>query len=138
MKRLIWSPEAERNLNEIADHIAADNPFAARRVIERIHTAAGKLAFMPSGRAGRVPGTHERPVRNTRYIIVSNRLRRDRDFAHHPYGAGLARGRLAGALNSVAGTGLHSSRPQTSGACNSTTRSPIRRWMLSGGKPWCM
>jgi len=62
--------KALRNLDEEATYIAADDPNAARLVIRRIFEAVDELADQPgAGRPGRVPGTRELVVRNTRYIV---------------------------------------------------------------------
>lgn len=68
--RTRWLRKALRNLDEEAAYIAADDPNAARLVIRRIFEAVDQLADQPgAGRPGRVPGTRELVVRNTRYIL---------------------------------------------------------------------
>jgi len=68
--RIRWLRKALRNLDEEATYIAADDPNAARLVIRRIFEAVDQLADQPgAGRPGRVPGTRELVVRNTRYIV---------------------------------------------------------------------
>jgi len=68
--RIRWLRKALRNLDEEATYIAADDPNAARLVIRRIFEAVDQLADQPgAGRPGRVPGTRELVVRNTRYIL---------------------------------------------------------------------
>ena len=68
--RIRWLRKALRNLDEEATYIAADDPNAARLVIRRIFEAVDELADQPgAGRPGRVPGTRELVVRNTRYIV---------------------------------------------------------------------
>jgi len=68
--RIRWLRKALRNLDEEATYIAADDPNAARLVIRRIFEAVDQLAEQPgAGRPGRVPGTRELVVRNTRYIL---------------------------------------------------------------------
>jgi addiction module RelE/StbE family toxin len=60
-----------RDLDELAAYIAEDSEKAAISVEERIHQEAALLSRFPrSGRIGRVPGTRERGVRNTPYILV--------------------------------------------------------------------
>jgi toxin ParE1/3/4 len=44
MPRLIIAPEARRDLREIRDHIAKDDPKAARRVVTRLRDMARMLA----------------------------------------------------------------------------------------------
>lgn len=45
--RFRFTPEAEAQLAEIIDYIAADSDDAARRVLSGIHEALDKLAEMP-------------------------------------------------------------------------------------------
>ncbi|MCW7539073.1 type II toxin-antitoxin system RelE/ParE family toxin [Aquabacterium sp. A7-Y] len=66
-----------RNLDEVAAHIAADDPAAARLVVARVLQAVAVLAEQPGlGRPGRVAGTRELVVLKTRFI-VPYRVRRD-------------------------------------------------------------
>jgi plasmid stabilization system protein ParE len=68
--RVKWLRNALRNLDAEASHIATDDPQAARLVVKRVLGAVEKLADQPSlGRPGRVPGTRELIVRNTRYVV---------------------------------------------------------------------
>jgi toxin ParE1/3/4 len=61
---------ALRNLDEEAAYIAADDPQAAQLVVERVLNAVEMLAAHPAlGRPGRVPGTRELVVANTRYLV---------------------------------------------------------------------
>jgi plasmid stabilization system protein ParE len=61
---------ALRNLDEEATYIAADDPQAARLVVERVLNAVETLATQPAlGRPGRVPGTRELVVGKTRYLV---------------------------------------------------------------------
>lgn len=54
MSRPVWTQRARRDLREIGDYIAVDNPAAARRHVERLRTRARQAAEHPqSGR--RVP-----------------------------------------------------------------------------------
>ena len=65
-----WLRKALRNLDEEAAYLAADDPAAARLVIERVLQAVAMLEEQPGiGRPGRVPGTRELVVRKTRYIV---------------------------------------------------------------------
>ena len=65
-----WLRKALRNLDQEADHIAEDDPAAARLVVQRIHHAVTQLTDNPAlGHPGRVPDTRELVVPNTRYII---------------------------------------------------------------------
>jgi toxin ParE1/3/4 len=68
--RIIWTETAISNLTEIRRFIEQDQPVAARRVAQRIITAAERLAKYPYlGRAGREPETRELVVAGTPYII---------------------------------------------------------------------
>ena len=75
-----WLRKALQNLDKEAEHIAKDDPQAARLVVSRILEAVSLLSTNPSlGRPGRLPGTHELVVPKTRYIVpyrVRPRLRR--------------------------------------------------------------
>jgi len=69
-----------RDLEELASYIAEDSERAAASVEASIHEEAKLLSRFPhSGRPGRAPGTRERVVRKTPYIlvyrIVSGRVR---------------------------------------------------------------
>lgn len=68
--RIRWLRKALRSLDEEATYIAADDPAAARLVVERVLDAVAILAEQPQiGRPGRVPGTRELVVLKTRYIV---------------------------------------------------------------------
>lgn len=65
-----WLAVALRNLDHEAEFIAADDPPAARQVVGRVLDAVAVLALQPGiGRPGRVPGTRELVVGNTRYLV---------------------------------------------------------------------
>ncbi len=65
-----WLRKALRTLDQEAEYIAKDNAGAARLVVRRIREAVAMLADNPGlGRAGRITGTRELIVPNTRYII---------------------------------------------------------------------
>jgi len=68
--RVRWLRKALRNLDEEAAYIAADDPAAARLVVQRVFEAVAQLAEQPGlGRPGRVPNTRELVVLHTRYIV---------------------------------------------------------------------
>lgn len=68
--RVRWLRKALRNLDDEATHIAADDAAAARLVVKRVLDAVSCLAEQPGiGRPGRVPGTRELVVAETRYIV---------------------------------------------------------------------
>lgn len=65
-----WLSKALKNLQDEAEYIAEDNPQAAQQVVQHIYAAVSQLTDQPaSGRPGRVLGTRELVVANTRYII---------------------------------------------------------------------
>jgi toxin ParE1/3/4 len=69
--RIRWLRTALRNLDQHVDHIAKDDPIAARNAVQRIRVAVDQLADYPNmGRTGRVPLTRELIVGGTPWIIV--------------------------------------------------------------------
>ena len=47
MRRYVVTPMAEKDLDEITGYIAADDPIAANRLIDRIEAKCQALAEMP-------------------------------------------------------------------------------------------
>ena len=71
MKRLIIAEPAERDLEEIVDYIAFDDPRAAERVYRGIVRVAERLPAFPAlGRPGRHPETRELSIPNLPYLIA--------------------------------------------------------------------
>lgn len=71
MKQLIIAEPAGRDLEEIVEYIALDNPDAAERVYWGIVSAAEKLPDFPAlGRPGRHPETRELSIAGLPYLIV--------------------------------------------------------------------
>ena len=69
--RVIVDTAAWSDLNDIGGWIAKDDPQAARRVLRLILQTAAQLELFPRlARRGRTPGTWERLVPGTPYIIV--------------------------------------------------------------------
>ncbi len=69
--KLRWTLPAVDHLRQIFDYIAADNPAAAFRTVERIRNAIRQTARMPhAGRIGRVAGTREIIVPGTSYLVA--------------------------------------------------------------------
>jgi plasmid stabilization system protein ParE len=65
-----WLRTALRNLDEEIAFIATEDPQAARRTASRILEAVALLETQPGlGRPGRVPGTRELVVLDSRYLI---------------------------------------------------------------------
>jgi toxin ParE1/3/4 len=55
-----WTQTALASVDEIASHIAKDNPTRATSFVRELQDAVTKLQAHPGiGRAGRVPGTRE-------------------------------------------------------------------------------
>jgi plasmid stabilization system protein ParE len=57
-------------MNDVVAYIAADNPSAALKVLDRLEEASERLGEMAIGRRGRVSGTFEKPIPNLPYIIA--------------------------------------------------------------------
>lgn len=70
--RLQWTRLAERDLDQIATYIEADNPAAAARVVlEIIDQVETLLPDHPAiGRPGRVPGARELVIRGLPYVVA--------------------------------------------------------------------
>ena len=69
-QRLVYPRRYARQLEDIYERIAADNPAAAPRIIERIRIAVERLREFPAlGRPGRVEGTRELVIAGTPYIV---------------------------------------------------------------------
>lgn len=67
--RVRWLRKALRNLDDEASYIAVDDVSAARLVVARVFDAVAALEQQPAlGRPGRVPGTRELVVHETRYL----------------------------------------------------------------------
>jgi addiction module RelE/StbE family toxin len=58
--RVVWTPEALQDRDDIWNYIAIENPRAAARMDQLFSDAAASLSDFPKrGRAGAVPGTRE-------------------------------------------------------------------------------
>jgi len=69
--RLVWNDDALDDLERIKDYIERDDPYAAARVVLRLHNGIEQLAIFPNiGRTGRVPDTRELVFSDLRYIAV--------------------------------------------------------------------
>src|SRR3954465_16052417 len=93
--RMVWAGPPSRDLEDIGDYIAKDNPAAARRVVRAIEAAARRLARFPhSGRPGHRAGPRELVVARTPYIVpyraVSCRSQSGRNPGGLSWRAGLA------------------------------------------------
>lgn len=58
--RIVWTPEAQQDREDIWDFIVLDNPKAAIRMDELFSNAVSRLADFPLlGQSGKIPGTRE-------------------------------------------------------------------------------
>jgi toxin ParE1/3/4 len=74
--KLAWTRRASADLRRIADHIAADNPSAARKLVEDIHTRAMNLERFPLiGRIGAYQDTRELVLHKN--YLLTYRVRSD-------------------------------------------------------------
>jgi toxin ParE1/3/4 len=65
-----WLRKALQNLDDEAEYIAQEDPEAARLVVQRIVKATNLLQDNPAlGHPGRIHGTRELVVPDTRYIV---------------------------------------------------------------------
>ena len=65
-----WLRTALLNLDQEAEYIAKDNPKAAQIIVQRIDNTISLLRDNPSlGHPGRLPGTRELVIPETRYIV---------------------------------------------------------------------
>ncbi|MFZ4748475.1 MAG: type II toxin-antitoxin system RelE/ParE family toxin [Sphingomonas sp.] len=74
---VLWSRDALDDLKKQLVYIAADDPVAAARVVDRLRKAAAQLEDFATGRPGRVAGTHEKSVTGLPYIIAYEIVPRD-------------------------------------------------------------
>ncbi|MEJ0025161.1 MAG: type II toxin-antitoxin system RelE/ParE family toxin [Rhizomicrobium sp.] len=86
--KVIWSPRAERDLDEVWEYIAADSVDTADRIVERLRSISDLLTEHPHiGRSGRITDTRELVVTGTPYILIY-RVGPDRiDIAYVLHGA---------------------------------------------------
>lgn len=67
---LRWLDDALADVTQIYRYVAADDPRAAARLVERIQAAVRSHGGVPHrGRPGRWPGTRELVVPRTPYIV---------------------------------------------------------------------
>ena len=68
--KTIWAPEARRQISEIWQFIALDNPGVANRMVTRLVAAVEKLNHFPHlGRPGR-EDSRELVVASTSFVVV--------------------------------------------------------------------
>jgi plasmid stabilization system protein ParE len=70
VSEVVWSQAALDDLDSTIAYIAADNPNAAQKVLDRIESAADRLGRRAIGRPGRMTGTYEKSIVGLPYIIA--------------------------------------------------------------------
>ena len=71
MSRIRWLDTAVADLGELHAYIAADNPQAAAKIVQRIVATVEALSSAPKrGRAGRVKGTREFVIAGTPFLAA--------------------------------------------------------------------
>ena len=70
MRQVVWSVSAQDDYLEILQRIAADDSFAAERVVDAIAKACAGLGDFATGHPGRISGTYEKSVSSLPYIIA--------------------------------------------------------------------
>jgi toxin ParE1/3/4 len=69
--KVLWSPRAASDLNELVDFIPADKPAAAERVGDTIYSQVERLRSTPlMGRIGMLPETRELILAPWPYIAI--------------------------------------------------------------------
>lgn len=69
--KLRYTPRARLDLAEIHDHIARENPQAAKRVVTLIRQKTESLVLDPGiGRQGRIEGTRELIIDRHPFIVA--------------------------------------------------------------------
>ncbi|HEY5056641.1 MAG TPA: type II toxin-antitoxin system RelE/ParE family toxin [Acidobacteriaceae bacterium] len=69
--RVIWTKQANSQLDGVYAYVSQDNPEAAEEQLELIGDAVENLADFPElGRIGRRDGTRELVITGTPYIVV--------------------------------------------------------------------
>lgn len=77
MRRVEWAESALADLRVQVGFIAAQDPDAARRVLDAIGRTGAALGDFATGHPGRVSGTYEKSVRSLPYIIAYALTERD-------------------------------------------------------------
>jgi plasmid stabilization system protein ParE len=80
--RVVWTPEAENDRNNIWEYIASEDPRAALRIDQLFSDWVTKLEEHPKiGKAGQIPGTI--PIAKTSRAVQSNRVYLSRQTPRH-------------------------------------------------------
>ena len=84
----VWTRAAVRDLTQIREYIARENPGAAREIALKIVDASERIIQFPEvGRIGRVKGTRELIVAGTQYLIVYRIKKKAVHFARVRHGS---------------------------------------------------
>jgi len=68
--RIVWAPEAKRQIHEIWHYIALDDPKAADRILTRLVAATEKLTHFPHlGKPGR-EASRELVAAGTPFVVI--------------------------------------------------------------------
>lgn len=70
MRRVEWSDAARSDIRDQIAYIAAEDPQAARRIVDALDTTGAGLGEFATGHPGRVADTYEKSVRGLPYIIA--------------------------------------------------------------------
>lgn len=70
MKELVWTQAARADLDRIADHYEQLDRRVGEALVDRVEAAAGGLRRRDTGRPGRIPGTREKGVPKSNYILI--------------------------------------------------------------------
>lgn len=70
MRRVEWSDAASADFRAQIEHIAADDPQAARRMAVVLHEVGLALGAFATGHPGRVAGTYEKSIGGRPYILA--------------------------------------------------------------------
>ena len=69
--KILWSPQAQEDLDGIFGHILAENPSAAAEMVDRVEEAVRALIEFPAiGRPGSVIGTRELVITRSPYVAA--------------------------------------------------------------------
>jgi addiction module RelE/StbE family toxin len=69
--RIVWTPAATNDLEQISDYLWEQNPVTAVRLVRQIFSAASDLKKFPNrGRPGKKDGTRELVLPGLPYIII--------------------------------------------------------------------
>jgi toxin ParE1/3/4 len=83
-----WTRAAIRDLTQIREYIARENPDAAREIALKIVDASERIIQFPEvGRLGRVKGTRELIVPGTHYLIIYRMKKKAIHFARVRHGS---------------------------------------------------